>query len=198
MKLTSKKAHQVIRYILINQEFTQRKIARETNVSLGYTNEVINYLKATGIVTKTTKNYLLWDKVKLLEKISLERPITTLVMDRLRLPTTTIQETENILARTLQDSDYAFTAFAGLRRYYEYHIGYPIIHLYIEDEARLGQIERGDGAIQVIALRPDLENIIYNRKKVNHIYVCDKIQIIIDLFSIGTGRDAAIKFLETL
>lgn len=198
MKLTSKKAYQVIRYILINNEFTQRKIARETNVSLGHTNEIINYLKTIGIVTKTPKKYQLWDKVKLLEKISLDRPLTTLITDKLRLPTTTIQETENTLAETLQDSNYAFTAFAGLRKYYEYHIGYPTIHIYIEDETKHKQIERGEGTVQVITLRPDQKNIFNERKKINNIYVCDKTQIIIDLFSTGTGRDAAIKFMETL
>jgi len=198
MKLTSKKAYQVVRYILLNQEFSQRKIARETDVSLGYVNEVINYLMAINIVTKTTKNYVLWDKVKLLEKISLDRPFTSLIIDRFRLPTTTIQETETAITNTLQNKKYALTAFSGLRRYFEYHIGYPTVHFYLEDITALNLIERGEGAIQVIALRPDLENIILERKKINNSYVCDKQQIIIDLFSSGTGRDAAIKFLEAL
>ncbi len=198
MKLTSKKAYQIIRYILLNQEFTQRKIARETNVSLGYINEVINYLIAINIVTKTTKNYILWDKVKLLEKISLDRPLTSLIIDKFRLPTTTIQETETTITNTLQKKKYALTAFSGLRHYFEYHIGYPTVHFYIEEKTALNLIERGEGAIQVIALRPDLENIIMERKKIDNSYVCDKQQIIIDLFSSGTGRDAAIKFLEAV
>ena len=198
MKLTSKKAYKIIRYILINQEFTQRQIARETNVSLGYINEVINYLTAIDIVTKTTKGYVLWDKVKLLEKISLDRPLTNLIIDKFRLPTTTIQETENTLTNTLKNKKYALTAFSGLRRYFEYHIGYPTVHLYIEDKTTINHIEKGEGAIQVIALQPDLQNIINERKKINEAYVCDKQQIIIDLFSSGTGRDAAIKFLEAI
>jgi len=198
MKLTSKKSYQITRYILLNQEFTQRKIARETNVSLGYINEVINYLTTINIVTKTTRSYILWDKVKLLEKISLDRPFTNLIIDKFRLPTTTIQETENTITNTLKNKKYALTAFSGLRRYFEYHIGYPTVHLYIEDKTALDLIEKGEGAIQVIALKPDLENILKERKKINKAYVCDKQQIIIDLFSSGTGRDAAIKFLEAI
>lgn len=198
MKLTSRKAYQVVRYILVYQKFSQREIARKSNVSLGYINEVINYLVNIGIVEKTTKGFILWDKIKLLEKISFDRPFTNLEIDRFRLPTINIQDTEKEISQTLQkqNKEYAFTVFSGLRHYFEYHLGYPTVHFYIENENVTNLFERGEGPIQVIVLRADLENIMKNKKKIEGFYVCDKEQIMVDLFSSGIGRDAAIKFLE--
>lgn len=196
MKLTSRKAYRVTRCILSEQNFTQRKISRETGVSLGYVNEVINYLIDIGVVVRKSKGFILWDPVKLLEKISFDRPFPGIEIDRFRLPTSNIQDTENVISKTLHESDYAFTVFSGLRRYFEYHIGYPTVHLYIEKEDSLDLLEKGEGPIQVIVLRADLENIMKEKKIIDEYYVCDRAQIIIDLFSSGLGRDAAIKFLE--
>jgi len=198
MKLTSRKAYQVVRYILVYQKFSQREIARKSNVSLGYINEVINYLVNIGIVEKTTKGFILWDKIKLLEKISFDRPFTNLEIDRFRLSTINIQDTEKEISQILQkqNKEYAFTVFSGLRHYFEYHLGYPTVHFYIENENVTNLFERGEGPIQVIVLRADLENIMKNKKKIEGFYVCDKEQIMVDLFSSGIGRDAAIKFLE--
>lgn len=196
MKLTSKQAYKVIRKILAEQSFTQRQVSRETDVSVGYVNEIINYLLDIGIVARTTKGFILWDTIKLLEKISFDRPFTSIETDRLRLPTRTIQDTENEISNKLQGKNYAFTVFSGLRRYFEYHISYPIVHLYVEEKNSLDLLEKGEGPIQIVILRPDLENIMKEKKKIDEAYVCDKEQVIIDLFSSGIGRDAAIKFLE--
>lgn len=196
MKLTSKQAYKVIRKILAEQSFTQRQVSRETDVSVGYVNEIINYLLDIGVVARTTKGFILWDTIKLLEKISFDRPFTSIETDRLRLPTRTIQDTENEISNKLQGKNHAFTVFSGLRRYFEYHISYPMVHLYVEEKNSLDLLEKGEGPIQIVVLRPDLENIMKEKKKIDEAYVCDKEQVIIDLFSSGIGRDAAIKFLE--
>jgi hypothetical protein len=196
MKLTSKQVYKVTKKILAEQLFTQRQISRETGVSVGYVNEIINYLIDIGVVARTTKGFILWDTIKFLEKISFDRPFISIEIDRFRLPTRTIQDTENEISNILQGKNYAFTVFSGLRRYFEYHIIYPMVHLYVEEKNSLDILEKGEGPIQIVVLRPDLENIMKEKKKINGTYVCDKEQVIIDLFSSGIGRDAAIKFLE--
>lgn len=200
MKLTSRKAYRVVQYVLANTEFNQREVNRKTLVGLGYVNEVINYMISTDIVGRSEKSYVLRDPVRLLEKIGFDRPLNSIEMSRFRLPTTTIDETEKTLATKLATLGvgYAFTVFSGLRRYFEYHISYPMVHLYVGDGSALGHLEPGEGPVQVIALRPDIEGILEDSVEIGGVKVCSREQVIIDLFSSGVGRDAAIKFLEAI
>jgi hypothetical protein len=136
--------------------------------------------------------------MKLLEKISFDRSFKKLEIDNFRLPTISVIETEKYLVRFFNSLNikYCFTGFSGLKHYFEYHISYPLIHIYIPNTVTLNKIERGEGAIPVIALKPDRNEIFNEAKKFQNIYVCDKTQVAIDLFSSGIGRDAAIKLLE--
>jgi hypothetical protein len=200
LKLTSRKAYRVVQYVLANTEFNQREVNRKTLVGLGYVNEVINYMISTDIVGRSEKSYVLRDPVRLLEKIGFDRPLNSIEMSRFRLPTTTIDETEKTLATKLAalGVGYAFTVFSGLRRYFEYHISYPMVHLYVGDGSALGHLEPGEGPVQVVALRPDIEGILEDSVEIGGVKVCSREQVIIDLFSSGVGRDAAIKFLEAI
>ena len=184
--------------MLGNPEFTQREVARKTGVSLGYVNEVVNYAVDVGIVVRSRKAFLLWEPVRLLEKISFDRSFSKVEVERFRVSTTSVQDTEEEVSSTLTGRGvrYAFTVFSGLRRYFEYHISYPTVHFYVEDESALRYFERGEGPIQVVALRADLENIWNEMRIVDGFSVCDREQVVVDLFSSGVGRDAAIKFLE--
>jgi len=198
LKLTSGKAYRVVRYVLGNPEFTQREVARKTGVSLGYVNEVVNYIVDVGIVVRSRKAFLLREPVRLLEKISFDRPFSKVEVERFRVSTTSVQDTEEEVSSTLTGRGvrYAFTVFSGLRKYFEYHLSYPTVHFYVEDESALRHFERGEGSIQVVALRADLENIWNEMRVVDGFSVCDREQVVVDLFSSGVGRDAAIKFLE--
>ena len=200
MKLTSTKAYKVVQYVLVNTEFTQREVTRKTSVGLGHVNEVINYMVSIGVVGRSEKGYVLRDPVRLLEKISFDRPLNSVEVSRFRLPTTTIDETEKMVATRLSASGtgYAFTVFSGLRRYFEYHISYPMVHLYVGDDSALEHLELGEGPVQVVALRPDIEGILEDSIEVGKVKVCSREQVIIDLFSSSVGRDAAIKFLEVI
>jgi hypothetical protein len=200
LKLTSTKAYKVVQYVLVNTEFTQREVTRKTSVGLGHVNEVINYMVSIGVVGRSEKGYVLRDPVRLLEKISFDRPLNSVEVSRFRLPTTTIDETEKMVATRLSASGtgYAFTVFSGLRRYFEYHISYPMVHLYVGDDSALEHLELGEGPVQVVALRPDIEGILEDSIEVGKVKVCSREQVIIDLFSSSVGRDAAIKFLEVI
>ena len=50
----------------------------------------------------------------------------------------------------------------------------------------------------MVLVKPDYNFILDNRIKIDNNYVCDNIQIIIDLFSSGIGRDAAYKYLNVI
>jgi len=150
------------------------------------------------IVTSEYGRCVLKDRVRLLEKISFDRSFKKLEIDAFRLPTIYVNESEEYLAQFFDNSnvEYCFTVFSGLKHYFEYHISYPLIHVYVSDVPAVNDVERGEGSIPVIALRPDRPDVLQEARKSQGVYVCDRIQVAIDLFSSGIGRDAAIKLLE--
>jgi len=187
----------VIKHILADPEFSQREVSRETGVGLGYVNEVVNYLVSIGVVYRRN-HYTLGDPIRLLEKVSFDRPLASLEVSHFRMPTSAVDETERMISETLERDNvsYAFTGFSGLRRYFEYHISYPRVHFYVPDERGVVGLERGEGPVEVVALRADMDSILGEAEVVQGVQVCSREQVIVDLFSSGIGRDAAIKFLE--
>jgi len=200
LNFTSKKAYKVAKYLLGNIKTSQREIHRETGVSLGYVNEIINYSLDIGVLKREKGYYAVDDPVRLLEKIGFDRPFKGLETNIFRLPAISIAESESLLIEQLESNDlkYTFTAFSGLRRYFEYHISYPLIHIYVENSSVTKVVEQGEGAVPVIILKADRPDIWKDSKRVKESHVCDQVQVIIDLFSSGIGRDAAIKFLEAI
>ena len=200
MKLTANKSFRVVEHLLEHPETSQLELSKKTGVALGLVNKIINYLYDLNIVYKRSRGCVLRDPVRLLEKISFERPLKRLEAATLRLPTTSIDETEAVIndACHRNNIDYALTSFSGLRRYYEYHISYPHIHAYTSDPELERKIERGEGAIPVTLLNPDRPEILADSREIDGLRACDRIQIVVDLFSGGYGRDAAVKFLEVI
>jgi len=200
MKLTSKKSYKVIGHLLEHPETSQLELSNETEVALGHVNKIINYLYDLNMVSKKSRSCILKDPVRLLEKISFERPLKRLEAATFRLPTTSIAETEEILDKTCERNniDYALTSFSGLRRYYEYHISYPSIHAYVSDPEIESKMEHGEGVIPVTLLEPDRLEILAESREIDGLKACGRVQIVVDLFSSGYGRDAAMKFLEVI
>jgi len=196
LNLKSKKSYRVAKYLLTKGTCSQTEISKETGVAIGYINEIIHNLSDLNIVKIGYGETTLIDYARLLEKISMDRPFKELVTDTFRLPTSSITETENTLKRFCVNNkiNHAFTGFSALRRFYEYHISYPTVHIYINNKNNLSTLEKGEGVIPVIVLNPDRQDILANKNTEHDTNICEKIQVIIDLFSMGTGRDAAINY----
>jgi len=200
MKLTSPKAYKVIKYLLTNKRTNNLEISRETGVAYSWTNEILNFLYDRHIVSKGWRTFELKDQFKLLEAVALERPINKLVTASFRLETSSVIEGEAILKRICEKwgVKYGFTVFSGLRRFYEYYISFPEIHVYVSDKKIEKNIPHGLGPITVSLLQPDQKSILDETKKINGFSVCSPIQVAIDLFCSNIGRDGAIKFLEVI
>ena len=112
----------------------------------------------------------------------------------------TIKETEKKLQNYCENNNvkYAFSGFSALKYFYEYHINYPIVHIYLENTDYLNSLEKGEGTIPVEILNPDRSDIFLNSTPLNNTNLCEKMQVIIDLYSSGLGRDAAIKFYRDI
>jgi len=200
MRLTSKKSFKVVKYLLQCPEVSQLELSRKTSVALGYVNEIGNFLYDLDIVSKGSRRLVLENPVRLLEMIGFERPFNRLVSASFRLATTSVKEGEEILRNGCVNHgvDHALTVFSGLRRFYEYHISFPAIHAYVSRIEIEDFIEHGEGPIALSLLAPDNLDILSGSREIEGFSVCDKPQIIIDLFTSGVGKDAAIKFLEVV
>lgn len=200
MNLKSIKSYRIAKYLLSNRVCSQTEISKETKVAIGYVNEVLHYLEDLDIVRVSYGETTLLDYAKLLDKISMDRSFKKLIKKNFRLPTWSIVETENTLKQYCIDNKigYAFTGFSGLRHFYEYHISYPMVHVYIKDPDVLDNLGKGEGAIPIMALKPDRPDIFSDSFGVDDTVVCEKIQVLIDLYSSGLGRDAAIRFYRDM
>jgi len=200
MKLTSPKVYEVIKYLLRHKRANQLAISRETGVAYGWTNEVINFLYERGVVSKGWRRCELADASQLLEIIALERPLTRLVKASFRLEVLSIGEGEELLRRVCEEHKvrYGLTVFSGLKRFYEYYITFPEIHAHVSDLDVEANIPHGRGPITLNLLYPDHPSILEETKQIEEFSICSPIQIVIDLFCSGFGRDAAIKLLELI
>jgi len=200
MKISSEKGMLVVNHIMKNRIINQYEVSKNTNVSRSYVNYILGNLRMHNIVTRKSQFYYLNDPFKLLQMISFERPFNKLKKYEFRLSTDTIRSSEQLIIKysVANKIKYALTMFSGLKRYYEYHISYPSIHAYVDNINKFENLEKGEGPIQITLVQPDYSFILKNRKKINNDYVCDEIQVIIDLFSSGVGRDAAYKYLKVI
>ena len=196
MNLSSLQSYRVAKRLLEVRSSSQTDISTSTGVAVGYVNEIVHGLSDLNIVRVEYGETVLIDYVKLLEKISFDRPYKRLVYAELRLPASTITETERLVTSFCVGNgvEYAYTMYSALRHYYEYHITYPTIHVYMRDPEESVGMERGEGAVPVVVLRPDRPDILEQSMIDTGCRICDRTQVLIDLYSSGVGRDAAIRF----
>jgi hypothetical protein len=200
MKLTSPKAYKVVKYLLEHKRTNQLEISREAGVAYGWTNEVVNFLYDRGIVSKGWRQCELKNPLQLLEVVALERPLNKLVKSSFRLEVLSVAEGEELLRRACEEGEvkYGLTVFSGLRRFYEYYITFPEIHAYVSNEKTENYLPHGHGPITLSLLYPDQQDIFEEATDMEGFSVCSAVQVVVDLFCSGVGRDAAIKLLDVL
>ncbi|MBN1683795.1 hypothetical protein JW865_09625, partial [Candidatus Bathyarchaeota archaeon] len=128
------------------------------------------------------------------------RPFNSLTQKKIRVPYNEIEKIEKNLCNIFKINNikYGLTGFSGLKRYYEYTISYPLIHVYVSNMNIIEKINKGEGPIPIIFLKPDQDSILKQTNKIDGYQVCDNIQVIIDLFSSGIGRDAAYNYIKEM
>ena len=200
MRLTSPKAYKVVKYLLGHKKTNQLEISRETGVAYGWTNEVVNFLYDRGIVSKGWRQCELENPLQLLEVIALERPLNKLVKSSFRLEVLSVVEGEELLRRACEEHGvkYGLTVFSGLRKLYEYYITFPEVHAYVSDQKMENYVPHGRGPITLSLLYPDQRGILEDTRNIEGLSVCSPVQVVIDLFCSGVGRDAAIKLLDAI
>jgi len=198
LNLTSTQSYRIVCYLLEHPRANILRISKATGVSYGWSNEVVNFLKSAGIVSVSWRRCDLVDAIRLLEILAFQRPFDKLTARSFNLEALSIAEGESMLRESCRKERlrYGLTVFSGLRRFMEHYITYPTIHAYVEDIQISNRIPKGNGPVSINLLSPDHSNILDGSVEVDGFSVCSRAQVIIDLFSSGLGRDAAIKLVE--
>ena len=201
VKLSSPQAFRIAKYLLEKPVTYQRQIHRDLEISIGWINTVVNSLYEAGITKKGKwRRIELEDPYALLDLLSWQRPLQRLLKATVRLELTELANAEKNLRENCLKAqlDYALTAFSGLSRYLAYYITFPTIHTYTNNPKQLSQLlPKGRGPITTEILSPDYSDILKNTRNISNFNVVDPIQVVIDLFCLGSaGRDAATKLYE--
>lgn len=204
MNLAAKQSFRVVTYLLMHEESTQLGISEETGVSLYQVHDVVKYLTDVAILREGRKKgarVVLSDPIRLLDAVSLDRPLSRLIVDTIRLELTDVAEAEKLIANVSkkQNLHYAFTCFSGLNKYMEYYISYPTVHVYSAKAEKIARtLPLGRGTTTVNILRAD-QSQFEQVKTVRGSSIVTPLQVVIDLFCLGAeGRDGAIKLYESL
>lgn len=203
VKLSSPISYRVVKYLLGHPTTTQDRISVEVGASIGLVNRVMRPLFEKGICHRGKRNSIKdVDALRLLEQLSWERGLLSLVRSTIRLQVSEVLEAEREIHNVCKAHriDYALTTFTALNHYRPYYITYPTIHAYASEIYRLKNfLPAGRGAIAVELLMPDLDIIMKDVVVVGDLRLVSPIQTIIDLFCFGEGgRDGAMKLLDQI
>nr|MDO8079319.1 hypothetical protein [Candidatus Freyarchaeota archaeon] len=201
VKLSSPQAFRITKYLLEHPITYQRQIQRDLGISISWINTVANSLYEADIAEKGKwRRIELKEPYALLDLLSWQRPLKRLLKAKVRLELTDITSAEKKIAEISLQAllDYALTCFSGLSRYLAYYITFPTIHTYSSKPEQLSQLlPQGRGPLTVEVLHVDYPDILKNVRNINNISIVDPIQVVIDLFCLGSaGRDAATKLYE--
>lgn len=205
VKLTATQTYKVVNYLLANPHTSQVEISKSLKVSRDLVSYVVESLKAPGIVSQEAREHLeLKEPLRLLEALSIERPLSKLVIDEIRVEQSEVSDVErmvrNCAAHPPRAGRYTFTCFSALSKYIEYYIAYPEVHVYSSNPEELSKsITRGRGDVVVKLVRPDSDLIFRNTRWIKDLTVVEPVQAVIDLFCLGgAGRDGAMKLYQSL
>lgn len=203
IRATSRQTYKIVTYLLSHPNTSQIKVSESVGVSRNLVNHVVNELETPGVVSQKSRGHLeLVDPLRLLEVLSMERPISTLVESEIRTEESEPSKVEKMVrnAEVHRVGTYALTAFSALSKYLEYYIAYPSVHLYSSKPRELAEaIPKGRGDVTLQILRPDSEIIMEKVTRRGEFVVVEPVQVVIDLFGLGgPGRDGAMKLYEQM
>lgn len=205
VKLTAAQTFKVVNYLLANPSTSQIEISRNVGASRDLVNHVVQSLEGPGIVLQEAREHLeLKEPLRLLEALSIERPLSQLVTEEIRTEQSEVSKVERMVrnwsVHSQRAGHYALTCFSALSKYAEYYISYPSVHVYSSNPEELSKgLVGGRGDIVVHILRPDSDLIFRNTRLIKDLAIVEPIQVVVDLFCLGgAGRDGAMKLYQSL
>lgn len=175
VKVTSKMAYKVVRYVLEKGTFNQFEASTETGVSIGLVNRITNWLVERGYIAKGKEGYELIMPAALLMLFPIYRK-----MEKLATATYKIKISERELSALLKKYK-AVLCLTSASQFYDPYIRDPSVHVYSEsDELKkeLGRYQTGLSSITLYS--PDL-SLEGDTEKKKGFLLTNELRTIIDL-----------------
>ena len=190
--------YRIVRYLLSHPNAPQVEVAKQANASRNLVNHVVTQLQASGLAAQRGRMKLeLLDPPRLLEALSIQRPLSMLALASVRTEESNPERVERHIrnASARAGFKYALTTFSALSKYTEYYLNYPTVHVYCDRPADLlRHLPAGMGDVTAVVLKPDFRSILAQARRVKSLDVVEPVQAVIDIFGLGGGgRDGAIK-----
>jgi hypothetical protein len=201
LRLDSPVTYRIVRYLLSHPHASQVEVAEQASASRNLVNHVVAQLQASRLAAQRGRMRLeLVDPPRLLEALSIQRPLSMLALASVRTEESNSERAERQIRNASAHSGfkYALTTFSALSKYTEYYLNYPTVHVYCDRPADLlGHLPAGMGDVTVVVLKPDFESILTQARLVKNLNVVEPIQTVIDIFGLGGGgRDGAIRLYD--
>jgi hypothetical protein len=200
------KASRILRCLLTNpgEAWSIRGLAKEAQVSVGYTHAVTASLLDLGYVIRNEVNLIeATDPVKLLERWASYHQFYH--ENKFLEYYTFEREIERIIEKTRSlESDHALTALAGAYLVSPY-VRPTVVDLYVRDEGQSRSIMEKldlkptprDGNVRLVL--PYDEGVFYKTQKVDDVSIVSNVQLFVDLFNYpARGEEAAQAILSTI
>lgn len=195
-KLAAEKAWKIICYLLNDRPASILAVSKKTGISYGWTNNIIHKLEDFGIIN-ADYGLRIKDIDKLLNVVSWERPLESLLVETINTNFSTAAQCINEVALNLNrlGIDYAFTAHSSAVSYGSTIVREDTAYIYLPElssrEAIRSFSERNTKGCRLKVYAPD-RNIMKFSTIFNGIRIVDVCQNILDLAGLGIdGRIAA-------
>jgi hypothetical protein len=200
------RASRILRCLLTNpgEAWSIRGLAKEAQVSVGYTHAVTASLLDLGYVIRNEVNLIeATDPVKLLERWASYHQFFH--ENKLLECYTFEREIERIIEKTRSlESDHALTTLAGAYLVSPY-VRPTVVDLYVRDEGQSRSIMEKldlkptprDGNVRMVL--PYDEGVFYKTRKVDDVSIVSNVQLYVDLINYpARGEEAAQAILSTI
>ena len=200
------RASRILRCLLTNpgEAWNIRGLAKEAQVSVGYTHAVTVSLLDLGYVIRNEVNLIeATDPVKLLERWASYHQFFH--ENKLLECYTFEREIERIIEKTRSlESDHALTTLAGAYLVSPY-VRPTVVDLYVRDEGQSRSIMEKldlkptprDGNVRMVL--PYDEGVFYKTRKVDDVSIVSNVQLYVDLINYpARGEEAAQAILSTI
>jgi len=201
-RITTENAWKVVTALLSVRLTSIRRISKMTGVSYGWAHGITNRLISKGIAEKLNGQVRITNHGKLLNAVSLERPIAGMNKGVLRTGYSSSHDAAAGLTGLLERSgiQLAFTGFTAASIYMGTAVRHDAVYLYLKDIRDYPIVKssevRNPRGIKVQVYEPD-RDVTTGSRKVQDVRVVSKQQALLDMAGFGrSGGELALEMAK--
>ena len=192
-RITTEKAWKVVAALLSMQLTSIRRISKMTGVSYGWAHGITNRLISKGIAEKFNGQVRITNHGKLLNAVSLERPMAGMNKGEIRTGYSSSHDAAAGLTGLLERSgiQFAFTGFTAASIYMGSAVRHDGVYLYLKDMRDYPMLKSNEAhnlrGIRVHIYKPD-RDVTTGSRKVQDVRVVSKQQALLDMAGFGRSN----------